>query len=126
MTYLASIKNGTLFDVFKQYPDLSHTLHIFLQDLLRGEDKPFYPENQRLIPVFVYVRKLTQKIETIKQSDIDAILAAGWDEKAAVHANLICGVFNLFNRWVTGLGVSGDKNMLKERSDSCWLRNTLA
>lgn len=161
MTYLASIKNGTLFDVFKQYPNFSHSLHIFLQDLMRGEDspftvaereliggyvsglnhcvfccsvhaglaeklgnwdnlvetfleqKPFTPENRRLVPVLAYVRKLTEEIETVDQTDLDDILAEGWDEKAIVHANLICGTFSLFNRWVTGLGVSGDKKYVE-------------
>lgn len=156
MPYLHSLKNGTLFDVFMQYPHFSHSLHIFLEDLLRGESPftvaereliagyvsgmnkcvfccsvhaglaeklgnwqdlvdtflkgaPFTPENPKLVPVLAYVRKLTLDIDATDQEDIDAILAAGWDEQAVVHANLICGGFNLFNRWVTGLGVTGDR-----------------
>jgi len=149
------MKNGTLFDVFKQYPHFSHSLHLFLEDLLRGEspfsiaereliagyvsgmnkcvfccsvhaglaeqfgnweglvqtflsDSSFEPENPALIPVLAYVRKLTLDIDAVDQTDIDAIFAADWNEQAVVHANLICGAFNLFNRWVTGLGITGE------------------
>lgn len=160
MPYLESFKDGTLFDIFKQYPQFSHSLHIFLQDAMRGDspftvaereliagyvsginkcvfccsvhtglaeklgnwqglvetflnDAPYTPENPKLVPVLAYVRKLTQDIDATGQEDIDAILAAGWDEQAVVHANLICGGFNLFNRWVTGLGVTGDPSYVE-------------
>jgi len=160
MPYLNSLKEGTLFDVFKQYPHFSHSLHLFLQDLLRGEspftvaereliagyvsgmnkcvfccsvhagiaerlgnwpglvetflnDAPYTPENPKLVPVLAYVRKLTLDIDATNQEDVDAILTAGWDEQAVVHANLICGGFNLFNRWVTGLGVSGEPKFVE-------------
>lgn len=158
MPYLDSVKDGTLFDVFKQYPHFSYSLHIFLQDLLRGDDSPFsiaereliagyvsglnqcgfccsvhaglaeqlggwnglvetfisdgagfVPENEALVPVFEYVAKLNSASYEIGQNDIDKVIEAGWSEDAVVHANLICGVFNLFNRWVSGLGVTADK-----------------
>ena len=160
MPYLDSLKNGTLFDVFKQYPHFSHSLHIFLEDALRGpspysvaereliagyvsgmnkcvfccsvhaglaehfggwsglvdtflNDRPYSPENPAMVPVLAYVRKLTLNIDQTGQDDIDAMLQAGWNEEAVVHANLICGGFNLFNRWVTGLGVTGDPVYVK-------------
>lgn len=160
MPYLHSVKDGSLFDILKQYSGLSHSLHIFLEDLLRGEspytvaereliagyvsgmnncefccsvhaglaeelgnwkglvetfltDAPYEPENSAMVPVLAYVRKLTLEIDTVGQDDVDAILAAGWDEQAVVHANLICGGFNLFNRWVTGLGVTDDPKYVK-------------
>ncbi len=160
MPYLPSLKSGTLFDVFKQYPHFSHSLHLFLQDLLRGpspfsvaereliagyvsglnkcefccgthaglaerlggweglveiflNDQPYEPENPKMASILAYVRKLTLDIDKVGQEDIDVLLVDGWDEQAVVHANLVCGAFNLFNRWVTGLGVSGDPQYVK-------------
>lgn len=160
MPHLQSLRNGTLFDVFLQYPKYSESLHLFLEDLLRGEspftvaereliagyvsglnkctfccsvhaglaeqlgqweslvecflaDSPFEPENRMLLPILAYVRKLTLEIDTVAESDVAEIIDAGWSEEAVVQANLICGVFNLFNRWVTGLGVTGEPAFVK-------------
>lgn len=160
MPHLQSLRNGTLFDVFLQYPKYSESLHLFLEDLLRGAspftvaereliagyvsglnkctfccsvhaglaeqlgqwenlvecflaDSPFEPENRKLLPILAYVRKLTLEIDTVAESDVAAIIDAGWSEEAVVQANLICGVFNLFNRWVTGLGVTGEPAFVK-------------
>lgn len=164
MTYLRSIPDGTLFDIFLQYPEFSDPLHVFLENLLRGPS-PFSaaeremiagyvsginecgfcctthtgvaeclgtPEglvdkllgsadlsavHEKLRPVLRYVRKLTGNPASVGKADVDAILDAGWDEKAVVHANLICGAFNLFNRWVSGLGVDADPNFVKATID---------
>lgn len=160
MPHLKSLKNGTLFDVFLQYPKYSESLHVFLEELLRGpspftvaereliagyvsglnkctfccsvhaglaeqlgqwnnlvecflEGSHYEPENPKLLPVMAYVRKLTLAINTVGESDVNAIIDAGWSEEAVVHANLICGAFNLFNRWVTGLGVTGEAGFVK-------------
>lgn len=160
MPHLESLKNGTLFDVFLQYPKYSESLHLFLEDLLRGPspftvaereliagyvsglnkctfccsvhaglaeqlghwenlvgrflaDSPFEPENPKLLPILAYVRKLTLAIDSVGESDVTAIIDAGWSEEAVVQANLICGAFNLFNRWVTGLGVTGETAFVK-------------
>ncbi len=160
MTYLPSIPNGTLFDIFLQYPEFSDPLHVFLEQLLRGPS-PFSDAEREMIagyvsgvnecnfcsnvltgvaaargaeaglvgrllddatldavpdrmrPVLHYVRKLTERPASVGREDVEAILAAGWDERAAVHANLVCGAFNLFNRWVEGLGVDADTNYVK-------------
>lgn len=160
MTYLRSLPDGTLFDIFLQYPQFSDPLHVFLEALLRG-DSPFSPAEremlagfvsgvnecgfcstvhigvaeglgteeglvrrllddpevmaapERMRPVLRYVRKLTERPAAVGQADVDAILAAGWDESAVVYANLTCGAFNLFNRWVEGLGVDADPKYVK-------------
>lgn len=160
MTYLRSIPEGTLFDIFVQYPEFSDPLHVFLEALLRGPS-PFSaaeremiagyvsginecgfchtthtgvaerlgtPEglvrnllasaelsgvDEKLRPVLRYVRKLTGKPASVGKADVDAILDAGWDERAVVHANLICGAFSLFNRWVAGLGVDADPKFVE-------------
>lgn len=68
---------------------------------------------ERMRPVLRYVRKLTERPAAVGQADVDAILAAGWDESAVVYANLTCEAFNLFNRWVKGLGVDADPKYVK-------------
>ncbi|QBQ54323.1 hypothetical protein [Nitrosococcus wardiae] len=44
---------------------------------------------------------------------MDAVLEAGWDETALCHAALVCGFFNLMNRWVEGLGLPTDPEMVQ-------------
>jgi len=62
----------------------------------------------RLRPVLAYAGKLNRTPQSVTQADVDAILAAGWDETAVQHAALVCGLFNLMNRWVEGLGIASD------------------
>jgi len=64
--------------------------------------------NPKLKPILGYVRKLTLTPKSVGQTDIDAILAAGWDEKAVVCAVAVCGYFNQLNRLVEGLGIEPD------------------
>ncbi|MGB3654758.1 MAG: hypothetical protein WBA41_26625, partial [Rivularia sp. (in: cyanobacteria)] len=39
------------------------------------------------------------------QSDIDAILQAGWDKQAIEDAICVCSLFNFMNRFVSGYGL---------------------
>lgn len=64
--------------------------------------------NPKLQPILHYARKLTAAPATATQEDIDAILAAGWQEAAIVYANLVCGFFGQLNRLVEGLGIPAD------------------
>ena len=65
-------------------------------------------------PILAYVRKLNEAPTAIEQSDVQAILDAGWDERAVVYAALACGFFNLMNRWVEGLGFPSDADLVPE------------
>jgi uncharacterized peroxidase-related enzyme len=58
-----------------------------------------------LRPVLAYVDKLNAAPDTLEAGDVDAVLAAGWPEAAVEQAALICGFFNLMNRWVEGTGI---------------------
>jgi hypothetical protein len=42
------------------------------------------------------------------RSDEAAVFAAGWDDHALHDAAAICGLFNLMNRLVDGLGIEAD------------------
>jgi uncharacterized peroxidase-related enzyme len=63
----------------------------------------------RLRPVLRYVRKLTLTPSRVTQSDADEVFAAGWDERALHDAVSVCGLFNLMNRLVEGLGIDADE-----------------
>jgi uncharacterized peroxidase-related enzyme len=80
-------------------------------DLLTDIEGADIADNMK--PILRYVRKLTQAPASVGQADVDAILEQGWQEDAVVFANLICGAFNLFNRWVEGLGVDANANYVK-------------
>jgi hypothetical protein len=41
-------------------------------------------------------------------ADAEAVLAAGWEEPALHDAASVCGLFNLMNRLVEGLGIQAD------------------
>ena len=80
-----------------------------LDRVLAGETPPDMPS---LAPVLAYARKLTQAPARVTQADVDAILAAGWGEDAVRHTALVIGLFNLMNRWVEGLGIESDPQVV--------------
>ncbi len=61
-----------------------------------------------LKPVFGYVRKLNRAPGEVARADAEAVLAAGWPERTLIQAAGICGLFNLMNRIVEGLGIESD------------------
>lgn len=79
-----------------------------VRHLLEAESSP--ESQKRLQPILGYVRKLTLTPASVSQEDVDAIIASDWNEDAVVHANLICGAFNLFNRRVEGVGIDADQH----------------
>ena len=66
------------------------------------------PIDERLRPVLRYVGTLTRTPWKLTRADAEAVLAAGWSERALHDAALVCGLFNLMNRMVDGLGVRAD------------------
>lgn len=64
-------------------------------------------------PILAYVERINRAPEQIGQADVDAVLAAGWGEDALEHAILVCGFFNLMNRWVEGLGIPSDPDTVR-------------
>jgi uncharacterized peroxidase-related enzyme len=68
------------------------------------------PVSDKLKPVLRYVGKLTRTPAAVSKADAEEVLAAGWDERALVHAVLVCALFNFMNRVVEGLGVSADED----------------
>ena len=67
------------------------------------------PVEERWKVLLRYVRMLTLTPSRLTKADADAVLAAGWDEKALYDAVSVCALFNFMNRFVEGLGITADQ-----------------
>jgi len=63
------------------------------------------PIDEKMRPIFAFVKKLTLAPATVTQADADAVLAAGWDEEALHAAIAVTCRFNFMNRLVMGHGL---------------------
>ena len=52
-----------------------------------------------------YTEKLTRSPQLCDETDIAALRAAGWDDRAIHDASQVCAYFNYINRIADGLGV---------------------
>ena len=50
------------------------------------------------------------------QADADAVLAAGWNDRALHDAVSVCAWFNFMNRFVEGHGIKGTPDYYLEAS----------
>jgi uncharacterized peroxidase-related enzyme len=66
------------------------------------------PVAERMKQLLRYVGKLTLTPAKITADDAGEVLAAGWEEQALHDAVAVCGLFNLMNRLVEGLGIAAD------------------
>jgi uncharacterized peroxidase-related enzyme len=67
------------------------------------------PVEERWKVLLRYVRTLTLTPARLTKADADAVLAAGWDERALYDAVSVCALFNFMNRFVEGLGITADQ-----------------
>lgn len=79
------------------------------------EDYRSAPIDDRLRPLFGYVRKLTVTPTKMTQADADAVFSVGWSEAALHSAIAVCCLFNFMNRLVEGHGVIADETTFRER-----------
>lgn len=75
-----------------------------LEALLENVDTA--PVDGKIKPLLHYVRKLTHLPAKLTSADADAVYAAGWDDHALHDAISVCGLFNLMNRLVEGIGIT--------------------
>lgn len=75
-----------------------------LEALLENVDTA--PVDGKIKPLLHYVRKLTQLPAKLTSADAEAVYAAGWDDRALHDAISVCGLFNLMNRLVEGIGIT--------------------
>lgn len=71
--------------------------------------------DDRLQPILVYARKLTQAPSSVTAADAQAVYDRGWDEKALHDAILVVCCFNFMNRLLDGHGVHGDAALFRDR-----------
>lgn len=91
--------------VYAAHSEVAHAWGIeegLIDRLVADPDAPG-PE-PRLRPVLAFVRKLTLTPSAMEQTDTDAVLAAGWDEKALHDAVAITARMCFMQRLVEGLG----------------------
>ena len=62
--------------------------------------------DEKLKPIFRFVKKLTREPATMTQADADAVFAMGWSERALYDAIAVCCLFNFMNRYVDGIGLN--------------------
>jgi alkylhydroperoxidase family enzyme len=73
-----------------------------LDGLLENFDSA--PVEEHLRPLLVFVRKLILSPKELTQADTDAVLSAGWDERALHDAIAITGRASFMQRLVEGYG----------------------
>ena len=59
----------------------------------------------RMASLVAYALKLTAAPDTVVANDLEALRAAGLDDRAVVDANQVVSYFNYVNRTADGLGV---------------------
>lgn len=74
------------------------------------------PIGERYRPVFRFVEKLTRSPGVMARADADAILEAGWSERAIHDIVSVCALFNFMNRYVQGLGIHADGKYFRSAS----------
>jgi uncharacterized peroxidase-related enzyme len=83
------------------------------KDIRYGASASDWRIDLRMRPVLALVQKLTLLPGKITGPDVDAIFSAGWDDRALHDGVAICGLFNLMNRLVNGLGLDAPESYTK-------------
>ena len=68
------------------------------------------PVAEPVKPLLRYARKLTLTPSKMAPADALQVLAAGWPEQALHDTVAVCGLFNLMNRLVEGLGITAGED----------------
>ena len=55
--------------------------------------------------LFRFVDRVNRASATIREADVEEVLAAGWSQEAVYDAVTVCALFNFYNRWVDAMGV---------------------
>jgi len=68
---------------------------------------------ERLKPVLRFVAKLALQPSRMVDQDKQAMLDAGWDEKAVYDAVCVCAFYSFMNRYVDGTGLESAPDELR-------------
>lgn len=66
------------------------------------------PVGEKVQALFRFADKLTRHEADVCKSDIDAVLAAGWNEAALFETVLVVSLMNFANRFAIGCGLVAD------------------
>ena len=103
-----------------------HGVHAATADLLGApksaissalDDIDSSPIAEKMKPVLRYARKLTEKPNSLAQTDAYAVYAAGWNEAALYQTAVVTALFNFMNRLVEGAGIELDASYVKPASE---------
>lgn len=72
------------------------------------EDIETAPVDEKLKPILRYVAKLKNMPPRLTSADVQAVLDAGWPERALFDAIQVAALFNYMNRIIEGTGVTFD------------------
>ena len=78
-----------------------------IEQMIVGVDDA--PVDEKLKPVFHYLKKLTLSPSKLTLADVEKVKSAGWSEEALHEAILVGCLFNFYNRLLDGHGVNGNK-----------------
>ena len=56
--------------------------------------------------LFRFIEKLNGRATRVGPGDVEAVKAAGWTDEALYDAISVCALFNFYNTWIDGTGVS--------------------
>lgn len=93
-----------------QYAYVAHTACAVSRGIAPGvveklvADADSAPIDAKLKPVMRFVKKLTLTPTAVGQSDVDAIIAAGWDEKTVHDATAVTARMTFMSRIIHGHG----------------------
>ena len=78
------------------------------ESVIKGllEDIDTAQVDEKMKPVFKYLKKLTLEPTKMTQSDADAVFNSGWSERALYDAIIICCTWSFMNRFTEGLGLT--------------------
>ena len=80
---------------------------------------PTYDLDAKTRALLTYAKKLTETPSLIEDDDVDALRAAGWDERAIYEATALVAFFNMSGRLEAAAGLPLDQIPAKAR----WLRS---
>ena len=108
-----------------RYAYAAHTAAAYAWGIEEGlidkllDDLDGAPVDEKFKPLLAFVRKLTLTPSEMTQEDADAVLAAGWDDKAFHDAIAVTARMNFMCRLVEGFGFTPmDANRARENAEN--------
>jgi alkylhydroperoxidase family enzyme len=79
---------------------------------------PTYDLDPKTRALLSYAKKLTEEPSMVEDADVDALRAAGWDERAIYEATALVSLFNCSGRMEAASGLPMDEVPPERGSES--------